>query len=275
MSENQDGPTEAIPQDSRAHFPKTKYKPEVLSVMETLQNAVPDPKSREAAARAVVAERRLGDRKTAREEERTAEQARYATTDLLTGLRNRKYLVDELPGLLRVSQSAGTAFSVLFIDMDRFKPINDNLGHEVGDKVLIEFANQLKKVFSRSSDSIVRVGGDEFVVLLPNTPLEKETKKGEKEGGALGLANELLTNLHDEQLSFLKRTGLDVLPSCSIGVVQDTGQTPDVLLREADAAMYQAKRAGRGNAVVWNREIQDNPERQMPIFPPNGLNPQV
>ncbi|CAM4024483.1 EAL domain-containing protein [Deinococcus frigens] len=153
---------------------------------------------------------------------------RLVHTDLLTGLPSRLRLEQEL------NEAVGRheAFTLLFIDVDGFKMINDTLGHSVGDEVLREFADRLQGAL-KTGDLAARIGGDEFVVVV----------KGTSPTWATVLAQQLLVGL---AVPFTVR-GQQIQLSASIGisVYPDDGQDAETLLKHADAAMYQIKRSGR------------------------------
>ncbi|MBE0450254.1 MAG: GGDEF domain-containing protein [Clostridia bacterium] len=156
--------------------------------------------------------------------------------DALTGLPNRRYIMGEIDRLIDHYERYQVVFSVLFIDLDKFKAVNDTYGHEKGDEVLKWISGFLKKNV-RKTDIACRLGGDEFVVVSPHS-------NGE---GALSLAQKLCELLHSEesqiQIPFWK-------PSFSIGVAEVNANVKSAsgLLIEADAAMYEVKKSGRGGA---------------------------
>lgn len=162
-----------------------------------------------------------------------------AFNDPLTGLPNRRLLLDRLDQQLAISGRTGKHGAVLFIDMDNFKVINDTLGHEAGDQVLVEVAGRLSASV-RESDTVGRLGGDEFVVILDNL--------GDTAGAAANAAAEL-SNKILSQLSEPYRPGghlCNSTPSIGIAIFLGHGVRADQLLRQADQAMYKAKSAGRG-----------------------------
>jgi len=161
------------------------------------------------------------------------EMMHLAYHDGLTGLPNRVLLEDRLGQAIRTNMRQGLPLSLLFIDLDRFKPINDTWGHAAGDQVLCEVARRLKSAL-RASDTVARIGGDEFVVLL--TTLKRADD-------AAVVADKLIDALSQPILV----GGHDLQVGASIGVVHcpDDGVEPQVLLRRADAAMYAAKESGR------------------------------
>jgi diguanylate cyclase (GGDEF)-like protein len=152
-----------------------------------------------------------------------------ATHDPLTGLANRRLLYDRLQQAMRHAHRYGGKVGILFIDLDRFKEINDSHGHHVGDAVLTEVANRLTTCM-RSSDSVARLGGDEFVVLLEGV---------EGRDDCLKAALKVEQALNQESDFF----GLGVEIAASIGqaLFPDDGDHEDTLIRVADAAMYRAK----------------------------------
>ena len=161
------------------------------------------------------------------------QMTRLAYTDGLTGLPNRMQLERELDQALGNARQRQHPLALLFIDLDRFKPINDTHGHAVGDMVLREVANRLRGTL-RGNDVAARLGGDEFVVLLSAI---------QQASDSVLVAEKLI-----EALSVPMRFGtLEISVGASIGVVlyPDGGHTAEALLKGADAAMYAAKQAGR------------------------------
>ncbi|URI08616.1 diguanylate cyclase [Aquincola tertiaricarbonis] len=172
---------------------------------------------------------------------RIAEEAirRMAYHDGVTDLPNRRLLEDRLDQVLPDMQRRGTRCAVLFIDLDRFKQVNDQHGHEAGDWLLQQVAARMKQVL-RASDLAARTGGDEFVVLLPDTAAL---------AGAMTVAEALRSQIEQP---FVTPQGLTLRISCSIGVAlyPDQAGTASELLRLSDEAMYRAKRRGRNQVVA-------------------------
>ncbi len=161
------------------------------------------------------------------------ELARRALSDPLTGLANRHRVIDHLTLALRQQMRSGTSVGVLYLDLDRFKDINDAYGHEVGDRVLREVAHRLT-VTIRAADTAGRLGGDEFIVVCPN----------------LSSAEELATISERLLRTLTLGVALGDAPPLEVGVsigaaIGDRNTGPDELLRRADVAMYEAKRRGR------------------------------
>lgn len=185
------------------------------------------------------------------ERRRLEEDLRHqAFHDVLTGLPNRALFYDRLDQAIRVSEREGTAFALLVMDLDRFKEINDVFGHHAGDLLLQAVGPRLRAEL-RASDTVARLGGDEFAILLPGTD----------EAGAARVAGKLLTALEQP----LAIEGQTFRPETSLGIVAYPchGQDPRVLLRRADAAMYTAKRAGRGSAVFHPEQERGAPPRPL------------
>lgn len=174
--------------------------------------------------------------------------------DALTGLPNRTCLQQRLGVAWSRFGSEGGHLAVMFIDLDRFKMVNDSLGHHFGDLLLMQAAQRLRGCL-RETDLLARLGGDEFSVLAPDAPLEV----------VIDIAERILVAF---DLPFFIN-GLEVFSSCSIGIVSADSQfhhEPADLLRDADAAMYRVKSAGRDSFAVFNqevrREVSDQVERE-------------
>ncbi len=179
--------------------------------------------------------------------ERAAEERLHhiAHHDVLTGLFNRFSLKGHLDQALAASRRDGSRVALLFIDLDRFKVINDTLGHHVGDELLIEVAHRLQETV-RDSDVVARLGGDEFVIMLT----------GIDHSSAIALvAEKLVFNVgRSYQIG-----GLDLYTSPSIGIAiyPTDGVDGETLMKNADAAMYHAKMAGRNNFQFFDQKMND------------------
>jgi diguanylate cyclase (GGDEF)-like protein len=167
-----------------------------------------------------------------------------AMTDHLTSLYNRRYFMQRGTEEFKRSWRNNQPLALLMLDIDHFKNVNDNHGHDAGDMALQQIAAALKSNM-RETDILGRMGGEEFAVLLPNT-LSNE---------AALLAERLRQSV--EHLSF-KVPGASLSVTVSIGVVMITGEMSgiDDMLRNADAAMYRAKRCG-GNRVMQYEDVSD------------------
>ncbi len=168
------------------------------------------------------------------ERQEAAELIRYmANYDTLTNLPNRNYFRRRLPQAISLAKRYDRLLCLLFIDLDRFKPINDTYGHGIGDLVLVQVAERLRSTL-RSSDSVCRLGGDEFVILLEST----ETAEGASHVAqkAIELLNEPI-----EVENHICYIGASI----GISVFPEDCQNAETMLRHADIAMYQAKKNGR------------------------------
>ena len=190
-------------------------------------------------------------------ERRKAEETilKMAFYDALTGLPNRRLLEDRLHQVLALAKRNSTKVSVLFIDLDRFKAVNDEHSHKMGDWLLTQVAARMTHVL-RESDTAARVGGDEFVVLLPDSTTMT---------AAVAVAHKIRWQMDQP---FVHDSGVRLSISCSIGVAMypDQADNPRDLLHFGDEAMYQAKKDGR-NAVVafdhqWASANMDKPKMQ-------------
>jgi diguanylate cyclase (GGDEF)-like protein len=161
---------------------------------------------------------------------------RLATIDPLTGVANRRSILERVADEVLHAQRSGETFSVAMLDLDRFKSVNDRFGHAVGDKVLAEFARAAQSAM-RSNDPLGRVGGEEFLVLMP----------GSDAASALAAANRLRAAVAAVRWSEL---GDGLAVTTSAGVAQyRAGESLEQLLSRADAALYRAKAQGRDRAV--------------------------
>ncbi len=163
-----------------------------------------------------------------------------AVTDSLTGLHNRRYMVSHLDTLMERGRESGRPVALLIMDIDHFKNVNDNYGHAVGDEVLQEFAERIKRNV-RGIDLAVRYGGEEFVVVLPETDLEV----------AKMVAERLRQNVAEEPFEVSADVGTITVTASIGGTVYDgTEVSTDGLLRRADEALYTAKNQGRNQVVT-------------------------
>lgn len=184
--------------------------------------------------------------------ERAAIQAALtheATHDRLTGLPNRSQVTARLTEALKNAKANGTRIGALFIDLDNFKTINDTLGHEMGDLLLVKMAKRIEQAI-RPSDIAARLGGDEFVIVLENV---SDLDSGETVAKRLG-----------EQFSHPFQLGSEeMIVTASIGIAlsDETDETPDDILRKADAAMYQAKRHGKSGYKNFDPSMKMQADR--------------
>lgn len=177
----------------------------------------------------------------------------HATHDTLTELPNRALLADRLEQALRFVRRYHLQLTVMFIDLDGFKPINDTLGHAVGDKVLKVVARRLTAAL-RDGDTLARFGGDEFVVILPNAGNTEEVN---------AIAERLLVSLAEPYDIDDKALTL----TASIGIAQGNEDIsdPNILVQQADMAMYKAKRRGHHNFEWFSQDINSKVERHVVV----------
>ncbi|MEM5294670.1 EAL domain-containing protein [Burkholderia sp. JPY481] len=178
---------------------------------------------------------------------------RLATLDVLTGLPNRATLTERIERAISGARRQRTSFAVLFMDLDGFKTINDSLGHSAGDAVLSAFAQRLQQCV-RSSDTVARLGGDEFVVLAEHLTSGDD---------AAALADGVLERMR--QGTWSDEQPLQVMPSIGIALYPRDGDSVETLLQHADAAMYEAKRAGRGTYRFFERSMNEAATRTLQI----------
>jgi diguanylate cyclase (GGDEF)-like protein len=176
-----------------------------------------------------------------------------ATLDALTGLPNRSTLTERIEHAIQRAQRQRSMCAVLFMDLDGFKTINDSLGHSVGDQVLTAFAQRLL-LCVRASDTVARLGGDEFVVLAENLGSREDA-------GALadGVLDRMRMGMWTDSQP------LQVMPSIGIALYPHDGDSVDTLLKHADAAMYEAKRAGRSTFRFFERSMNEAAMRTLQI----------
>jgi diguanylate cyclase (GGDEF)-like protein len=153
--------------------------------------------------------------------------------DPLTGLPNRKYFAEQLYESINWAKDKNILLGLLFIDLDGFKQVNDNLGHEIGDRLLLVIAQRLNNSL-RNSDIVARLGGDEFTVILRAIPNVQVAAK---------VAEKILVNI-TEPIVFNGRS-TKVSASIGISIYPDNSLDADTLIKQADAAMYRAKQMGK------------------------------
>jgi diguanylate cyclase (GGDEF)-like protein/PAS domain S-box-containing protein len=169
---------------------------------------------------------------------------RQALSDPLTKLPNRTLLMDRArQAMARLHRSPGVT-AMLFVDLDKFKAVNDNLGHDVGDRLLVSVSERLSELM-RDSDTIARLGGDEFVILAEE--LENESE-------AMALAGRVLDAL--EEPFPLGTAEVAMLASVGVSIAQDSETDPEAMLREADLAMYKAKGAGGRRLEIFDESLR-------------------
>ena len=206
----------------------------------------------QARVRTQVRRKRYQDRLRANYEQSLS----LALTDSLTGVFNRRYVSAHLPRLLDRAADSNKPVSILMFDIDHFKRVNDTFGHDVGDEVLREVAIRSAHNL-RNFDLVARLGGEEFVVIMPDTDGE----------AALMVAERLRQRIGDTPFAVSAPIGeITVTVSVGVAVGGRVGDTVDTLIKRADEALYEAKRSGR------NRVIPD--KRDMPLSILQGLQQQ-
>jgi diguanylate cyclase (GGDEF)-like protein len=162
--------------------------------------------------------------------------------DALTGLPNRTLFMERLAhAIARSKRRKDYLFAVLFLDLDRFKVVNDSLGHQVGDELLVAVARRLHKCL-RIEDTVARLGGDEFAILLENI-------------SGISDAGRIAERIQEELAAPVNLSGYEVFTSVSIGIVDSASAygLPDYMLRSADMAMYRAKASGKARYEMFDR----------------------
>ncbi len=177
-----------------------------------------------------------------KKEEAERQLAHQARHDMLTGLPNRGYFYDRTAQVLEAAATQGVSCAVMLFDLDRFKEINDTMGHRYGDRVLIEVGPRVQSVL-RDGDLLARLGGDEFCVLLPGVGDEHDPVR---------VAERIIETL--EEPIQVDGVNLGIEASCGISLAPTDGDSADVLLQRADLAMYVAKESQQ-NVVVYSDDL--------------------
>ncbi len=172
-----------------------------------------------------------------------------AFLDPLTRLPNRRLLLDSLDEALADSARSGSHGAMLFIDLDHFKMLNDTLGHQAGDLLLIEVAARLSANL-RSGDAVARFGGDEFVVLAQN--LGRSRRAAERSAGEIATG---VLGCFDQPCRIADRA-LRTTPSIGVAIFVGADISPDEIMRRADVAMYETKRGGRNGFRLFRSTMQ-------------------
>lgn len=158
----------------------------------------------------------------------------FALYDPLTNLPNRRLLSENLQRSIAQCKRDDKILAVLMLDLDKFKPVNDSFGHRVGDKLLIKVAQRINCLIQRETDTVARIGGDEFVIILPNiTNTQDAIKISEKICLAL------------EKSFLIEKNNILISSSVGIAIFPEHGSDEKTLLDNADIAMYQVKDESR------------------------------
>lgn len=171
---------------------------------------------------------------------------KLATVDTLTGLSNRHVCYERVTQALKQALEVNTQFSLLFIDLDRFKTINDTLGHHIGDQLLKQVAQRLVGNI-RADDTASRIGGDEFTVILT---------KAENSTVVTQLANKLLKELANPYL--IEGREINITASIGVGLYPADADSVEDIFKNSDTAMYHVKENGRNNVELYKPSMQAN-----------------
>jgi diguanylate cyclase (GGDEF)-like protein/PAS domain S-box-containing protein len=195
----------------------------------------------------------LGITRDTTQRKHNEEQIRYlANFDSLTGLPNRTQLNLQIKNLLSLAKRSNKEITVMFLDLDRFKEINDTLGHSVGDTLLIQSSQRMQSLL-REEDTVARLGGDEFIILLPNIQIN----------GARKVAQKLL-NVFSTPFQ-INHHELNISASIGIAVYPNDGIDFETLYKNADTAMYRAKQEGRNGYSFFTNEMQEHSARNLQL----------
>jgi diguanylate cyclase (GGDEF)-like protein/PAS domain S-box-containing protein len=193
------------------------------------------------------------------DKKKSEEMIRYhASYDHLTGLPNRRLLIDQLHNEMARAQRHGHYGALLFIDLDNFKTINDSLGHSVGDELLVVVAKRISECIRRE-DTAARMGGDEFVILLT----ELDDTVGLASYKVRGIAEELRLCLSAP--CQIAGQDLRITPSVGVSIFPTPDQGVDDILKQADSAMYRAKNAGRNSIRFFLPHMQEDVDERLAI----------
>ncbi len=186
---------------------------------------------------------------------RTREQGRVrGLQDALTGLPNRLLFNDRLDTVIREAQRTGEMFAVLFVDLDRFKNINDSLGHNVGDQVLVAVAKRLRACV-RASDTVARYSGDEFTIILRHVVQRDDIMR----------IAEKIVRVMEAPLSLPGDLELQITASIGLSFFPDDATTAERLLKHADVAMYTAKGMGRNNFQAYVAVPEESHQQRLAL----------
>ncbi|MGR3964452.1 EAL domain-containing protein [Pseudomonas sp. 910_23] len=181
------------------------------------------------------------------------ELTHLALHDMLTGLPNRTLLADRIQQGIQAVYEQGGCFALMFIDLDGFKPVNDAFGHHMGDQLLREVGLRLREDL-RSQDTLARIGGDEFVLLVQLTQPDDAMGLAERQ---VGLINRAFTVAEHE---------LKISASIGIAMFPGNGNNPQELLMNADAAMYHAKGMGKNGYSFFDVSMNTNARKQLQLL---------
>lgn len=176
-----------------------------------------------------------------------------ATHDMLTNLPNRVLLNDRIQQSMLAARRSHTLTAVLFLDLDRFKIVNDSLGHEIGDKLIKEIGERLRTV-TRETDTLARMGGDEFILIIPYLRTHE---------AIVPIAKKILSAI--AKTVVIQRHHLNITASIGISFYPDDGDNATTLIKNADLAMYRAKDMGRNNMQFYTGELSQKITRRLAL----------
>jgi diguanylate cyclase (GGDEF)-like protein len=168
--------------------------------------------------------------------------------DRLTGLHNRRYLMETLPRLRAITERRAEPLAILMLDLDRFKRVNDTHGHTIGDRTLSAVANTLGETL-RDADLVTRYGGEEFVIAAAGLDAERAAEMGERIRAAIEAIGPGALGYAGPQ-------------TVSVGVASSSSEDPEALIRRADEALYEAKARGRNRVVVAPNDTGEANDRR-------------
>lgn len=165
--------------------------------------------------------------------------------DPLTGLANRRFLLTRLEHAIQVAKRTKKLIALIFVDLDNFKYVNDTLGHDAGDELLLQIVSRLNSII-RESDTLSRMGGDEFVILVENISYEEDI-------GAL--AQKIVDTISPSYT--IHKTAVFTSASVGVSVFPNDGESMDVLMKKADMAMYQSKERGKNRFCFFSNDLEN------------------
>ncbi|MDF1881073.1 EAL domain-containing protein [Sulfurimonas sp. MAG313] len=178
--------------------------------------------------------------------------------DYLTKLGNRRYFIELLEDAIKIQKHNDNYMYLLLIDLDHFKTINDTLGHDIGDLLLIEVAQRMDKVSKLHNNNVSRLGGDEFCILSHSYQDKEECLKN-----AISFSSDVLDVI--KKTYIIDEHHLYISASIGVSVIDNPKMTANTFIKEADIAMYEAKSRGRDGLIIFNEELSVRVERKLEI----------
>jgi len=181
-----------------------------------------------------------------------------AYKDYLTKLGNRRHFIDLLEDAIKIQKNSNRYMFLILIDLDHFKTINDALGHDIGDKLLVEVSQRMQKLTKLNNGHISRLGGDEFCILSSELKTIDECRRSAEK-----FAHELLGAIKETYI--IEDHHLYISASIGVSIIDKPTVTASTLIKEADIAMYEAKAKGRDSVILFNDELSVRVERKLDI----------